>query len=88
MVTFAPRRRAVSHLMEAHGMSERRAYKATGFCRMTMRYRTTHGNDASLRERMKAIPPGATAVRVPASPRPAQAGALPGQPQAAVPALP
>ena len=36
-------------------MSERRACKATGFCRMTMRYRATRGNDASLRERMKAI---------------------------------
>lgn len=36
-------------------MSERRACKATGFCRMTMRYRATRGNDAWLRERMKAI---------------------------------
>lgn len=36
-------------------MSERRACKATGFCRMTMRYQTTRGDDASLRERMKAI---------------------------------
>jgi len=54
-VTSAAERRAVAHLMEAHGMSERRACKATGFCRMTMRYRATRGNDASLRERMKAI---------------------------------
>lgn len=36
-------------------MSERRACKATGFCRMTMRYRATRGNDASLHERMMAI---------------------------------
>ncbi len=36
-------------------MSERRACQAIGFCRMTMRYRATRGNDASLRERMKAI---------------------------------
>ncbi|WP_209490551.1 IS3 family transposase [Xanthobacter flavus] len=55
VVTSAAERRAVAHLMEAHGMSERRACKATGFCRMTMRYRATRGNDASLRERMKAI---------------------------------
>jgi putative transposase len=41
--------------MDAHGMSERRACKATGFCRMTMRYRTTRGDDAPVRERMKAI---------------------------------
>ena len=55
MVTSAAERRAVAHLMEAHGMSERRACKATGFCRMTMRYRATREDDASLRERMKAI---------------------------------
>ncbi|WP_394260528.1 IS3 family transposase [Xanthobacter autotrophicus] len=55
VVTSAAERRAVAHLMEAHGMSERRACKATGFCRMTMRYEATRGNDASLRERMKAI---------------------------------
>ncbi len=36
-------------------MSERRACKATVFCRMTMKYRTTRGDDAPLRERMKAI---------------------------------
>lgn len=36
-------------------MSERRACKATGFCRMTLRYKTTREDDASLRERMKAI---------------------------------
>ncbi len=41
--------------MGTHGMSERRACKATGFCRMTMRYKTTREDDASLRERMKAI---------------------------------
>ncbi|MFG1287896.1 IS3 family transposase [Xanthobacter versatilis] len=55
VVTPAAERRAVAHLVEHHGMSERRACKATGFCRMTMRYRATRGNDASLRERMKAI---------------------------------
>ncbi len=55
MVTPAAERRAVTHLMDAHGMSERRACKATGFCRMTMRYKAKRGDDASLRERMKAI---------------------------------
>ena len=54
-MTSAAERRAVAHLMDVHGMSERRACKATGFCRMTMRYKPTRGNDASLRERMKAI---------------------------------
>lgn len=54
-MTPAAERRAVAHLMGSHGMSERRACKATGFCRMTMRYKTTCEDDASLRERMKAI---------------------------------
>ncbi len=40
--------------MGAHGMSERLACKAPGFCRMTVRYKTTRGDDASLRERVKA----------------------------------
>ena len=35
-------------------MSERRACKAIGFCRMTMRYQTTRAT-ISLRERMKAL---------------------------------
>lgn len=41
--------------MGRHGMSERRACKATGFCRMTVRYQTTRANDGVLRERMKAM---------------------------------
>jgi putative transposase len=36
-------------------MSERRACKAIGSCRMTMRYKTTRADDAALRDRMKAI---------------------------------
>ena len=55
MVTPAGKRKAVAHLVEDHGMSERRACKAIGCCRMTMRYRTTRANDAGLRQRMKAI---------------------------------
>ncbi|MBB3774052.1 hypothetical protein FHS55_004707 [Angulomicrobium tetraedrale] len=55
MVTCANERRFVAHLVGHHAMSERRACKATGFCRMTMRYRATRGNDTSLRERLKAI---------------------------------
>ena len=55
MVTPAAKRKAVAHLMGVHGMSERRACKAIGFCRMTVRYQTTRTDDATLRERMKAI---------------------------------
>jgi putative transposase len=36
-------------------MSERRACKTIGWCRMTMRYKTTRADDAGLRQRMKAI---------------------------------
>ncbi|ABD87598.1 hypothetical protein RPC_2043 [Rhodopseudomonas palustris BisB18] len=36
-------------------MSERRACKAVGCCRMTMRYKTTRSDEAGLRLRMKAI---------------------------------
>ncbi|MDA9481337.1 integrase [Bradyrhizobium sp. CCBAU 11445] len=55
MVTPAGKRKAVAHLMEAHEMSERRACKAIGCCRMTIRYRTTRADDAALRQRMRAI---------------------------------
>jgi putative transposase len=41
--------------MDAHGMSERRACKAIGYCRMTVRYQTTRADDAALRQRMRAI---------------------------------
>jgi hypothetical protein len=55
MVTPAAERKAVAHLVDACGMSERRACKAIGCCRMTMRYKTTRADDATLRQRMKAI---------------------------------
>ncbi|MGY4325593.1 transposase [Bradyrhizobium sp. LB7.2] len=35
VVTPATKRKAFAHLVDAHGMSERRAYKAIGCCRMT-----------------------------------------------------
>jgi putative transposase len=55
MVTPAGKRKAVAHLVDAYGMSERRACKAIGCCRMTMRYQTTRADDDALRQRMKAI---------------------------------
>ena len=36
-------------------MSERRACKTIGCCRMTMRYQTTRADEAGLRQRMRAI---------------------------------
>ncbi|WP_225158533.1 MULTISPECIES: IS3 family transposase [unclassified Bradyrhizobium] len=55
MVTPAAKRKAVAHLVDSHGMSERRACKAIGCCRMTIRYRTTRADEAGVRQRMRAI---------------------------------
>jgi putative transposase len=55
MVTPATERKAVVHLRDAFGMSERRACKAIGCCRMTVRYRTTRADDAGLRQRMRQV---------------------------------
>jgi putative transposase len=55
MVTPAAERKAVAHLVKHHEMSERRACKAIGCCRMTIRYESTRPNDSALRERMRAI---------------------------------
>ena len=55
MVTSAAKRKAVVHLVDAHGMSERRACKAIGCGRMTMRCQTTRADEAGLRQRMRAI---------------------------------
>jgi putative transposase len=55
MVTPAAKQKALAHLRDAFGMSERRACKAIGCCRMTMRYQTTRVDDGSHRQRMRAI---------------------------------
>ena len=55
MVTPAAKRNAVARLKDGFGMSERRACKAIGCCRMTVRYETGRSDDCELRERMKAI---------------------------------
>jgi putative transposase len=55
MVTPAAKRKAVARLKDAFGMSERRACKAIGCCRMTVRYEPSRSDDRELRERMKAI---------------------------------
>ncbi len=55
MVTPAARRDAVAHLRTVFEMSERRACTVVGCCRMTVRYKAIRGEDAALRERIKAI---------------------------------
>ncbi|AJD44397.1 hypothetical protein RGR602_PC00357 (plasmid) [Rhizobium gallicum bv. gallicum R602sp] len=46
---------AFAHLMSQHRMNERRACKAIGFCRMTIRYEMRRDDDHGLRERMKVL---------------------------------
>lgn len=87
MVTPAAKRKAVARLKEGFGMSERRACKAIGCCRMTVRYQTSRPDDREVRERMKADRAGASPVRLPASSRDAEAGGPGREPQEAVPAL-
>ena len=55
MVTPAVKREAVVHLKAAHEMSERRACRAIGCERMTVRYRSRRPNDPKLRERLVAL---------------------------------
>jgi putative transposase len=55
MVTPAVKREAAAHLKGAHGMSERRACKAIGCDRMTVRYRSRRGDNVTLRERLRAL---------------------------------
>lgn len=54
-MTPAVKREAVAHLKAGHGMSERRACRAIGAERMTVRYRSRRPDDPRLRERMVAI---------------------------------
>lgn len=55
MVAPAAKRQAVAHLVAGHGMSERRACRVIGCCRMTMRYETIRQDDPVLRERLKEL---------------------------------
>ena len=55
VVTPAGERDAVAYLMAGHGMSERRACRMLGCCRMTARYQTVRVDDVALREGMKAM---------------------------------
>jgi len=55
MVTPAAKRKAVAHLRMTFGMSERRACRVLGSCRMTVRYQTRRSDDGAVRQRMKAI---------------------------------
>ena len=45
----------MAHLVEQHKVSQRRACKVIGCCRITVRYRSVRPDDSRLRERMRAI---------------------------------
>jgi putative transposase len=55
VVTPAAKRQAVAHLVASHEMSERRACRVIGCCRMTMRYEVVRQDDPVLRERLKDL---------------------------------
>ena len=55
MVTPAVKRQAVAQLVTDHKMSERRACRVIGCCRMSMRYKTVRQDDPVLRERLNAL---------------------------------
>jgi putative transposase len=55
VVTPVAKRQAVAHLVANHEMSERRACRVIGCCRMTMRYEVVRQDDPVLRERLKEL---------------------------------
>jgi putative transposase len=55
VVTPVAKRQAVAHLVANHEMSERRACRVIGCCRMTMRYEAVRQDDPVLRERLKEL---------------------------------
>jgi putative transposase len=55
VVTPVAKRQAVAHLVASHEMSERRACRVIGCCRMTMRYEVVRQDDPVLRERLKEL---------------------------------
>ena len=87
MVTPAAKRKAVARLKDAFGMSERRACKAIGCCRMTVRYETSRPDDREASRADEGDRAGAPPVRLPASSRDAEARGSRREPQEAVPAL-
>ncbi len=55
MVTPAARREAVAHLGQSYGVSQRRACRAMGVDRTSVRYRSRRPDDGSLRARLREL---------------------------------
>lgn len=62
MVTPAGKPTAVALLIAAHGISDRRACKPVGCCRMTIRYQMTRPRCTDVRQRMREIAQSAVAL--------------------------
>lgn len=84
MVTLAEKLKAVAHLVDAHGMSGRRAFKAIGCCRMAIKCQTFRADDAALRQCMRAIAQRAQSLWPSAPACSAQAQGLSDEPQEAL----
>ena len=54
-MTPAARREAVTHLCQAHEVSQRRACTVIGTDRSSMRYRCRRPDDTALRERLRSL---------------------------------
>ena len=54
-MTPAARRRGIAHLRETYAVSERRACKAIGADRSSVRYRSTRPDNGAIRERLRAL---------------------------------
>jgi putative transposase len=55
MVTLAARREAVAHLCTRHGVSQRRACRAIGAERTSIRYRSRRPDDGTVRSRLREL---------------------------------
>lgn len=55
MVTPSAKRQAIAQLVTSHKMSERRACRVIGCCRMSVRYKTIRQDDPVLRDRLNAL---------------------------------
>jgi putative transposase len=55
MVTPAARRQAAAHLCSVHGVSQRRACRAIGVDRTSIRYRSRRSDDGAVRSRLREL---------------------------------
>ena len=55
MVSPAARREGAGHLVDAHGVSQRRACRVVGVCLATFRYRSRRGDGGVIRRRLREL---------------------------------